>query len=295
MEYRCNLVVPGFPKCGTSSFHDYLHVHPDVSMSRPKEPHFFAFNDRYAEGPERHNALFSCSNGTEVYYGESSTIYCVTPQAWERIAGSLKSPKVIILLREPVERAISHYRWMYAQGLEELGPIEAINRFGEDFDPEKPLHGCYKGYLRFSRYSFFVPKWLEAIGREHVHLVFSDELKALPQDVMRSTFAFLGLDPPSRIDAIEQNRTENVKPVVYSQTARLVSSLVPENLKGLVSSSPRLHGLWKRVRTKRKITPPTVLPPEREKIALNLKEDLDFYREMRRQFSVRDEKSATVS
>ena len=58
-QYRCNLIVPGFPKSGTSSLHDYLNLHPDICMSSPKECHFFAIENRYENGCKFHNKIFS--------------------------------------------------------------------------------------------------------------------------------------------------------------------------------------------------------------------------------------------
>ncbi|MEA3642075.1 MAG: hypothetical protein VBE63_19355, partial [Lamprobacter sp.] len=117
MKPLCNLVVPGFPKSGTSSLHEYLDLHPQINMSRHKESHFFAIEKHWNKGWDYHNSLFNISKDYS-YYGESSTIYCISEKSIERIQSSLKSPKFIFLLRHPVQRVLSHYRWLCALGLE---------------------------------------------------------------------------------------------------------------------------------------------------------------------------------
>ena len=84
-KYKCNLVVPGFAKSGTSSLHDYLNLHPDICMSSPKECHFFAINNKYENGCEFHNKIFSYSSDKALFYGESSTIHSLWEPALKRI------------------------------------------------------------------------------------------------------------------------------------------------------------------------------------------------------------------
>src|SRR5690606_3691557 len=105
-----NLIVPGAPKSGTSSLHEYLNLHPDIEMSRVKEPHFFTHNKIYQEGLDFYKKMFL--NPQIKYHGESSTAYFSDQLALKRIQKDVKDVKFILILRNPVERTISHYRWL---------------------------------------------------------------------------------------------------------------------------------------------------------------------------------------
>ena len=102
-EYLCNLVIPGAAKSGTSSLHDLLDQHPEVNMSKPKEPQHFSFEDLYMRGAVAHNSLFR-NDKKYRYHGESSQCYMIHHVAMKRIKDSLSCPKIIIILRHPVDR-----------------------------------------------------------------------------------------------------------------------------------------------------------------------------------------------
>jgi hypothetical protein len=144
-------------------------------MSSPKEPQFFSFNDLYQKGPESHNSIFEEKSGYD-YYGESSQSYFVHEHAIERIERDLDDPKVILLLRHPVERLLSHYRWRYTHAVEDRPLLRAVREGGMDTVYEyDPGFGMYAvrggGYIAFSQYSKYVPLWKNSFGEENVLLL----------------------------------------------------------------------------------------------------------------------------
>lgn len=76
---KCNLVVAGFAKCGTTSLHKYLDLHPRICMSSRKEPHYFSLKAAYAKGSGWYDSLFDHSTAESTLFGESSTSY----STWE--------------------------------------------------------------------------------------------------------------------------------------------------------------------------------------------------------------------
>ncbi len=166
-EYLCNLIVPGAAKSGTSTLHDALNQHPEICMSDSKEPHYFCRFERNTKGPKHHNSLFSQVGGESVF-GESSTSYMPWPDAIERISKDLENPKIIIVLRDPISRTFSHWRWRVKLGLEKRSLLQAIKLDGYGYDPEKPDGYGYMAYLQFSNYSKYCPLWIEKFGKENV-------------------------------------------------------------------------------------------------------------------------------
>ena len=109
-------IVIGAMKCGTNSLHRYLKLHPQICMSSTKEPNYFVEEKNYAEGIDWYQSLFKDSTKA---LGECSTNYSKRPffqGVAQRIQAVLPDVKLIYLLRDPVERIISHYRHNFAEG-----------------------------------------------------------------------------------------------------------------------------------------------------------------------------------
>lgn len=210
-EFLCNLVLPGAAKSGTSSLHALLDRHPDICMSRPKEPQFFSFENLYSHGAAHHNQIFEHTDSPATVYGESSQSYLVHEKAIRRIQESLDDPKIIILLRHPLQRLISHYRWRYKLTVETRDLETALNESGNDtgfdYDPESDLYRARGGYIAFSKYSEYVPKWIDAFGPDHVLLLRTEDLKTRQQALAQACFRFLNLEEVAVEDVGRQHAT----------------------------------------------------------------------------------------
>lgn len=229
-HYRCNLIVPGFPKCGTTSLHAYLNLHDQVCMSRSKEPQIFGRADRMATAPVTHNALFEGKPDAR-YFGESSTTYSINTEALRDIKANLRDPRIIIVLRHPVARTLSHYKWLCAQGLEHRSLPDALQADGFGFDPYKSINGNYKAYLQFSSYSKYVPMWESEFGGENVHLVATEALAKDPDGTLAQVWRFLGLAPRRVEEVVEVNATRDVQDKGLPGWMRQAGKVLPPGLK----------------------------------------------------------------
>jgi hypothetical protein len=210
---KCNLVVAGFGKSGTSSLHQYLDLHPDIRMSSEKEPHFFSKSKKRARGEEWYDSLFDGARD-ETVFGESSTTYSAWEPALVRIKQELSDPKIILLLRDPLERLLSHYRWMVAIGLEKLPLAQALEAEKRSpVSPEIHRRGCYPWYRRGSHYSHFVPLIQMIFGPEKVLLIRTEDLARNPRALLDECFRFLELRPfDIGTTEIHSNETANKLP-----------------------------------------------------------------------------------
>lgn len=231
-SYVCNLIVPGAAKSGTSTLHELLDLHPQISMSTSKEPHHFCRSERFKLGAERHNALFDKSSEIS-FYGESSTGYLPWPEAAYRAKQNLDDPKIIMVLREPVERTLSHYRWRYQLGLEKRSFLEALREDGRGYDPERPTEYGYTAYLDFSNYSRHCEHWLSVFGRENCLLMDSVQLRQDKSEALEWCFSFLGLPAISLAEMPEDANTTNAlgrrSPKVVTRAAKLIPSSLKES------------------------------------------------------------------
>jgi len=196
-----NLLVIGFQKCGTSSLHYYLGLHPEIAMSAPKELNFFSDEPELGGLPgipaeERETIAPQIGNwrrGTEWYashfdggrrvQGESSPVYAAPwhPRAAERALATVPEARLIALVRDPFEQIPS--AWLHARGLGiERRPLErAVLARGR--------------YIERVRYRARLEPFVESFGRERLLVVSQPELLSRRRDAMRRAFQFLGVDP----------------------------------------------------------------------------------------------------
>ena len=192
--------IVGAPKAGTTSLHAYLSAHPDIFMSSRKEPHYSStFKvkpdfDNFVP-PIRHSAeyqdLFRQSVGFQVV-GESSTSYLSDPIAAARIKAVVPNAKIIISLRNPVERAYSHYLMECREGRETRTFREAL-----DADANSPVRGWGVSlqYVELGLYSRQVQTYITLFGRTNVLVILFEEFSRDTARVMRDVAHFLRVDP----------------------------------------------------------------------------------------------------
>jgi len=272
-DYICNLIIPGAAKSGTSSLHEYLDQHPLISMSSSKEPHHFCRNDRYAGGSAAHNSLFQEKSSVR-YFGESSTGYLPWAPAAERIARDLHCPKVIIILRHPVSRCFSHFRWRYRLGLEKRSFLDAVKEDGFGYHPEKPSQFGYMAYLEFSQYSKQCPFWESTFGKENCLLLSSRELLGDQESTLARCLDFLDLPRiPAGKSSTKVNETSALGRRSPPAVTRL-ASLVPESFKSFNVYRKIKRGLLRSVAP----NPPAVMTAdERAYLEDILSEDIAWF------------------
>jgi hypothetical protein len=213
-----NLIIPGAAKSGTTTLHEALDQHPDIFMSGKKEPHFFSRPPSDAR-LARYEELFDQSAGHAVR-GESSTSYLVIPEAARRIKTRLEDPRLIVVLRNPVDRVRSHFEWLRSLGLEHRPLREA---FLADRDQTPDIEngvletGNYRYYYAHSAYGSNLSRFLEFFTREMFHVITFERLSTDFAVTVGGCFRFLGV---SRI-AVQQPIHENPTAAVSGTRARM--------------------------------------------------------------------------
>lgn len=272
-EYLCNLVIPGAAKSGTSSLHDFLNLHPNICMSTSKEPHHFSRKDRFNSGARPHNALFPKKDNIKVF-GESSTTYLPWSPAADLIAQRLKSPRIIMVLREPVARTFSHYRWRYRLGLEKRTFLEAIQQDGRGYDPERPDRFGYMSYLEFSNYSKHCEYWLERFGEENCLIINSSNLKNDNFNTLQECCRFLRVPSfDEKMEFTDSNVTDNqgLRP---TKKTTFAASFLPKALK-----SSKIYKNFRSsfLRSRAPVPPSTMTKAELKFVTDALAEDIAWY------------------
>lgn len=277
MSYKCNLVLPGFPKSATSSLHVYLDMHPEISMSTPKEPHFFNRDDANLDNPEEHNKFFRNNRKTK-FYGESSTTYCISERACERIQRHLFKPKIILLLRDPVKRVISHYKWLCALGHEDRPLNEAILANSHGFDFEESWDGNYKSYVQFSEYSKYVPMWQEKFGCENVLILTTEQLSNSPNKTLSKVWQFLGVEAINIVGFVEENKTSEIKSKKLPSWFVVFRDLMPSFFRRILANNRNISTWMKSVLSKNVSKIPVYTDKDIKSLEAALAKDISFYK-----------------
>lgn len=190
-----DFIIIGAAKSGTTSLHDYLARHPQVCLSasddpgvRNKEPCFFDADVNWSRGLAWYRGLFSAARPGQIC-GEASTNYTRSPQVPdvpERIAATVPGVRLVYLMRDPVERAYSHYvhRWS-----REIHPGEPFREDFEEFTAHDPM--C----LDSSDYELQIRRYWAHFPREALLLLRMDDLLADPAALLQRVTGFFGIDP----------------------------------------------------------------------------------------------------
>jgi hypothetical protein len=194
-----DLYVVGAANAGTTSLWWYLDQHPDVFMSAVKEPHFFArirpsarlarFSSVVREESAYH-ALFAGVGGARVM-GEASTSSLWAPEAAGRIHEVAPGARIVILLRDPVERAWAHHRADAAEGFERRGFLRSVR----DEMARPGTWGVDSVYVTAGFYAEAVARYLGLFGRDQVQVLFFETFIVDPRGSMRDLFAWLDVEP----------------------------------------------------------------------------------------------------
>jgi hypothetical protein len=194
-------VLIGAMKCGTSALHRYLDMHPEITMSRPKELNFFfgpAANHRTWTAGNRSRGLRWYARHFPAHApvrGESSPGYTSPdhPGVAQRMAATIPAARLIYLVRDPIARALSHYRHHHAEGHERRPLAAAL------FDPASQ-------YISRGRYHERLLPFTAHFGRRQILVVAQEDLRDRRAATLRRMFAFAGVDETFWCDAFAVHR-----------------------------------------------------------------------------------------
>ena len=194
-----NFIIAGAPKCGTSAIYYYLSHHPQILFSHKKEIDFYWKN--YHRGIDWYRAHFpTITDRPDFLTGEATPNYLRFPQVARRIKDTFPKTKIIILLRNPADRAISWHYHKLNDGLTNLNLdlktaiATEIEKLATTTEAEITNTGyCDLDNIISSLYIYKIKPWIEILGREQFLILKSEEFYSNPLKVMSNVFQFLDL------------------------------------------------------------------------------------------------------
>jgi len=224
-----NLFIIGAMKCGTSSLHRYLDLHPQISMSTNKEPHFFERlwfpddNEKWNENLQWYMSLFD----KKQIRGESSTGYTMypdRPDIAKRIHSMTPDAKFIYIVRNPIERIISHFLHYSNKGYINHNSVE---RFLLSPNQNYPLFICH--------YAMQLQQYLKYFSYDQILVLNSDDLKFKRLKTIKKVFNFLEVDPSFSHDLFNQNfnvsKIKTSRPSLPDEIRQNILSILYNDIK----------------------------------------------------------------
>lgn len=213
---RLDFIVAGTQKGGTSALHYHLEQHPNVTMAHGEEAHmidhprrhFFDDEERFANEPVEYDILHEGIKFKRhsLVTGSVTPIYTYWKPAMERIRDYQPGIKLIILLRNPIDRAFSHWNMYRERKQESLGFLEAIAEEPKRMRAAAPLQPRRTSYLDRGFYFEQMERVFRFFPREQVHVIKFDDFRQRTAAVVNGVFDFLGVDPLPAVKNREQNR-----------------------------------------------------------------------------------------
>ena len=185
--YLPNLLIVGAAKSGTTSLHRYLSLHPDIFMSKEKEIRFFDTREkcgRFNRGVDWYRTHFPIDKPIRGASSPQYALFPILPDVPRLIRETLGTPKIIYILRDPVERLLSDYVQTVDENYLRVSFEEFLNR---DFEKRE-------AYL-YSRYHFQLSQYLKVFPRENICVILTERLATDPRATLRGIFDFLGVNP----------------------------------------------------------------------------------------------------
>lgn len=202
-----DFVICGTQKGGTTALHAHLAAHSRICMSTKKEVHFFDDESRFERSGvdyADYHAHFE-PEPEHVVVGEATPIYLYWKAAPARMRAYNPDLKLVVLLRNPIERAFSHWNMQRSRGREHLGFEEAVHGERDRAREALPLQDRAHSYVDRGFYSVQLERLWGCFGRDRVLVLRSDALRTDPAPALDRITRFLGIDPFEGVRARSAN------------------------------------------------------------------------------------------
>lgn len=210
-----SIVIIGVQRGGTTSLFRYLGAHHQIVAPRTKELNYLSLH--YGNGTGWYRGHFPrLPEGIRTM--EASPLYLVDPRVPPRAAAALPAAQFVALLRNPVERAYSHYLHNLEHGIEPLRFVDAL-----EAEPERMARAQRMGlstrrglmlmrnasYAHRGMYADHLDRWYQHVARDRVHVLRSEDLFSDPENTFNALLAKMGLEPASGVAFKRMNHWED--------------------------------------------------------------------------------------
>lgn len=224
-----DFIVIGEMRCGSTTLWEMLDRHPAVGFPEEKELHFFDDRDgKWGRGLNWYAGLFQ-KIPAGFTCGEATPDYLFHEGACERIASTVPQAKLLVILRDPKERAWSHYWHNVRRGRETLGFDEAMKAEAERMKSPDVAIRSHFSYVTRGHYVRRLKHYAGVFGRDALCVLFLEDLIARPEPCMREVCRHLGIEPLPEVltsMAPQRNKADYPRwPALSALTRRMMAGV----------------------------------------------------------------------
>ena len=235
-----NLFIIGAQKCGTTSLHSYLSAHPDIFMSRNKEPLYFSQDDLpltcCVNSIQSYENLFVDAGPQHKIVGEASTLYLYSQEAVKNILVYSPDAKFIVMLRNPIDMSYSHHNQMLKENKTNVVDFETAWNQQDDLASSHAslLLPCpsLMQYGKMSKLGEQMERLYKLVSKERVFVILYDDFKANTKEVYEGVLNFLNLPLQENVEFRIHNEGKTIRSPVISRM--IVSASVIRDWLGLL-------------------------------------------------------------
>lgn len=208
-----NFLVIGVPKAGTTSLWHLLRQHPDIYMPKLKEPRFFVDipdsspRHKQVSTLEEYRRLFGGAT-SEKMLGEASAGYFHNVQDPSEISELLNNPKLVVILRNPIERAFSHFLFSKQKGLEPKSTTFRSAIRSKTVSVENGIR--QRPYVEVGFYNRHLAKWRSSFKEDEINIILFDNFINNSVESVQEVYDFLGVDSSYRPEGVGQHAKSGI-------------------------------------------------------------------------------------
>ena len=223
---RLDFIVVGAQKSGTTALHYFLRKHPQIALPERQELHFFDDDEIFSRPvdydllhqqfrPVAGSTLLRFATARQAIAGEVTPSYLYWKPAMERIWNYNRQIKLVILLRNPIDRAFAHWNMQRFKDREPLGFLDALKEEPRRIAQPLTIESRRFAYVDRGFYSGQLERVFKFFPREQVHFVKFEDFRDRKQETLDGVFEFLGVKPLRRI----RDKDRNIVPYERTITA----------------------------------------------------------------------------
>ena len=201
MNASLDFIMIGAQKCATSWVYYCLRDHPEICLPQKKREVEYIGGDRYQKrGTAWFKSLLDHCEANRVV-GDVSVDYLIDPRSPKAVERHTSEVKLIVSLREPVDRAVSAYFWNLRRGsVQDLDVSVGLNRAVQAWLDAPGLDGydpnaCVRNLIARGMYAEQLRRYADRFGRRDLFVIFYDDLRKRPLDLLQKLYGFLDVDP----------------------------------------------------------------------------------------------------
>ncbi|MCC5897965.1 MAG: tetratricopeptide repeat protein [Phormidium sp. BM_Day4_Bin.17] len=224
---RLDFIILGAQKAGTSSLYAYMAQHPDIVPALRKEVEFWSW--KFYRGLDWYFAHFpQIPEGSHLQTGEACPGYLDFHETAERLREALPNIKLIVLLRNPVDRAISHYHHWVRRNQESLPFEEAIEAKIQEIEEKGRVWRIHSNYIARGVYVEFLKHWFSVFPREQFLILKSEEFYENPGESLKQVYEFIGL-PDFQLSCYKKYNSGQYSPAEEATRQKISEFYKPYN------------------------------------------------------------------